>query len=86
MKNKITSFRPPNEDEERQIQHSLTGKARTANFKSQLAMQPSEYKGITSTNPNIEMSCYLKEKIAVLERENTLLKNELKMKMSKIIY
>jgi len=86
MKSKTTSFRPPNEDKERINQHSLPGVVRYADFKSQLSMQPSEDKCITLTNPNIEMSCYLKEKIAVLERENTLLKNELTMKMSKIIY
>ena len=38
---------------------------------------------IEGNMPNIEMSCYLKEKVNVLEKENKLLKNELAMKMSK---
>lgn len=84
MKTKITSFKTLKESDLNR--HSLLAKNT-----SPLDFDPKMFENISSqritTDPNLEMSCYLKDKINVLEKENGLLKNELGLKMSiEIIY
>jgi len=84
MKNKITSFKgSADKGEERfnSLDRRPSGKSGNMGQFSPKGSQVGFDKGII-TDPNLEMSCYLKEKITVLEKENSLLKNELSMKMS----
>ena len=78
MKNKITSFKPQTDKVE--DRYNIPEHKKSSDLLDKFSPHGSETKGLT--DPNLEMSCYLKEKVNVLERENSILKSEISKNMS----